>query len=228
MKKIIVLIILLMFGNVVLAYDEEFINQDEKVQEHVTNVFQNIMQSNRIDAKITFVYCVNHKKKSIDDPSVTKKKVVLHKESFKHIENDDELAGFLSREIARAVKASTGEFKGFVSMTQVKAAPKKFEIYADKRAVNYMVNAGYNPIGLITYIDKLGKCTGLAKITHNTYTKRMALVYEYIYFNHPYFLKYNEYLENEHFQNFLKNSVENRELLYDKIKNGLVEDVDYE
>ena len=37
---------------------------------------------------------------------------------------------------------------------RIKAAPKKFEIVADKIAVDYMVKAGYNPIALITFIQK--------------------------------------------------------------------------
>ena len=228
MKKIKVLVMFLLLGNMVFAYDEEFINQDEKVKEHISAIFENIIKSNKIDTKITFEYITKPKGKTIDDPTVTKKKIVFYKECFSHVENDDELAGFLSREVARAVKSASGEWKGFVSMTQVKAAPKKFEIFADKRAVNYMVNAGYNPLGLITYINKVGKCTGISKISHNTYTKRMAIIYEYIYFNYPYFIKYNEYLKNENYQNFLKNSVTNREMLYEKIKLNLIEDLEYE
>lgn len=228
MKKTIVLLGLLLIGNFVFAYDEDFINKEEKVQEHISNVAQKIMLSNKIDNKITFVYIAKPKGKTIDDPTVTKKKIIFYKDYFNCVENDDELAGFLSREIARAVKSASGEWKGFVSMTQVKAAPKKFEVFADKRAVNYMVNAGYNPLGLITYINKVGKAKGITKISHNTYTKRMAIIYEYIYFNYPYFIKYNEYLKNENYQNFLKNSVINREMLYEKIKLNLIEDLDYE
>ena len=58
------------------------------------------------------------------------------------------------------------------------------------------------------------------KISSNNLTsKRLAYIYERIYKNYPYYLENNEYIENEHYQNFLLNSQENRNKLEEQIKN---------
>ena len=45
---------------------------------------------------------------------------------------------------------------------------------------------------------------------------------------YPYFLENNKYFENEHYQNFLLTSVNNRRMLLNKIKSGSKEELDYE
>ena len=54
------------------------------------------------------------------------------------------------------------------------------------------------------------------------------MVYEYIYTKYPYYLQNNTYLENEHYQNFLLTSQENRRLLAEKIKNQSKEKLKYD
>ena len=63
---------------------------------------------------------------------------------------------------------------------------------------------------------------------HNPASKRMAIIYEYIYMNYPYYLANNPYFENINYQNFLLNSVENRAKLKEKIETGSTEKVKYE
>lgn len=139
------------------------------------------------------------------------------------------MAAFLAREISLAERSFDGIGSGFLRTLQIKAAPKKFEIVADKRAVDYMVNAGYNPIALITYIQKnsIQKRQDLIS-AHNLTSKRLAIIYEYIYFKYPYFIKNNPYLYSESYQNFLLTSRYNRNLLYEKIKNNSKESLKYE
>ena len=82
-----------------------------------------------------------------------------------------------------------------------------------------MVKAGYNPLGLITYINKT--CPQKRQDTfssNNLTSKRLAHIYEYIYMKHPNFIINNQYINNEYYQNFLLTSQENRRLLKEKVE----------
>ena len=65
-------------------------------------------------------------------------------------------------------------------------------------------------------------------IFHNPPTRRMAIVYEYIYNNYPYYLANNPYINNINYQNFLLNSVENRAKLKEKIQTGSTKRIKYD
>ena len=135
----------------------------------------------------------------------------------------------IAREISKSAESYFGGFRGFVTSFQVKAAPKKYERLFDKRAVDYMVKAGYNPLGLITYLNKSQPQKRYDTISrHNLTSKRLSNIYEYIFVKYPYYLKYNEYIENEAYQNFLLTSIENRKKLHEKIKSGSDKAVKYE
>ena len=120
-------------------------------------------------------------------------------------------------------------FKGFLNSLQIKAAPKKYELFLDKRGVDFMVTAGYNPLAMITYINKTYPQKRQDKIARSNLTsKRLANIYEYIYTKYPIYLQNNEYSENYYYQNFLLTSQENRKKLHDKIKSGSKKKVKYE
>ena len=85
-----------------------------------------------------------------------------------------------------------------------------------------MVNAGYNPLGLITHIQKTYPQARQDKIsTNNLTSKRLAYIYEKIYTQYPSFLVNNAYLKNEYYQNFLLTSLENRKKVAEKVKSPL-------
>lgn len=212
------------------AAKEAKIIREQTIQEKINDVAFKILNANKIDKRIIFVYDKAEKKsllKSVDD--VTKRQVVLYEEDIKFISNADELAGFLARGISMALKSYGGIWNGGLSAIQVKAAPKIYEIVADKRAVDFMVNAGYDPIGLITYLNKAFPQKRFDTFSNRNLTsKRLAIIYEYIYTKYPYYLKDNKYFETDSYQNFLLNSQYNRKLLENKIKNGSHEELKYE
>lgn len=128
----------------------------------------------------------------------------MYQDYYRQIADDNELAAYLAREISNASRTFDGIGNGWLTAVQIKAAPKKFETVADKRAVDFMVKAGYNPIALITFINKAFPQQYQDFISNKNLTsKRLALIYEYIYTKYPYFLANNEYLENPNYQNFL-------------------------
>ena len=92
-----------------------------------------------------------------------------------------------------------------------------------------MTKAGYNPVALITLINKaFPQEKGLMAIKSNTTTRRLAAIYEYIYTNYPYYLQNNPYLYSESYQNFLLTSIRNRNWLQNKVKSGSKRNISYE
>ena len=124
----------------------------------------------------------------------------------------------LSRKISDALKSFDGAWGGAVSAAQVKMAPKKYELVADKRAVDFMVAAGYNPLALITFYNKTLAQTRYEWCHFSPLTtKRMINIYEYIYKNYPQYLKNNSYANNIYYQNFLHNTTKEMKKLEKKL-----------
>ena len=106
---------------------------------------------------------------------------------------------------------------------------KKYEYKADKRAVDYLVNAGYNPLAMIVSLNKIAPQLRYdSGSSHPLVTKRMAEIYEYIYTKYPQYLVQNEYKDNIYYQNFLVTSKQNREKLENKIKTNSKKKVKYQ
>ena len=231
MKKILILFSVLFLGaGTVLATEQSEIIKEQTVQEKINDVGFKILNSNMIDKRIIFVYDKAEKRsllKSADE--LTKRQIIITEGEYKFVDNEDELAAFVSRGISMALKSYGGMWRGGLNAIQVKAAPKMYEIVADKRAVDFMVNAGYDPIGLITFLNKSQPQKRYDTFSSSNLTsKRLAIIYEYIYTKYPYFLANNKYLENESYQNFLLTSVDNRKKLEDKIKNHSEKKIKYE
>ncbi len=219
MKKILLLFI----ASIVLpvfAVDEAEIIRQNSIQSRIDRVGTQILNSNKFENRVVFVYNEEQKSNLLNSTkSLTKRQVVVYGNNYKNIQSDDELAGCLAREIASAVRSYDGIANGWLSSVKIKAAPKKYELVFDKLAVDYMVKAGYNPLGLIVYINKTCPQTRQDKISNKNLTsKRLAHIYERIYFNYPSFIVNNTYLDNEYYQNFLLTSQNNRRMLEEKIQ----------
>lgn len=231
MKKIIITVMLMLLSSVsVLAITDDEIIQEQSIQARVNRVGTQILNANKIQGRIIFVYDKTAKESLIKmDKTVSKREIIMYQEYYRQISDENELAAYLAREISNASRTYDGIGNGWLTAVQIKAAPKKFETVADKRAVDFMVKAGYNPVALITFINKAFPQHYQDFISNKNLTsKRLALIYEYIYTKYPYYLANNEYLENPHYQNFLLNSTYNRKLLETKVKNGTRENLKYE
>ncbi len=198
------------------------------LQNHISDIGFKLLNANQIDVRMVFVYKENEAKIKLE-PGLTKRQIFVYDSDLNFASNDDELAAYLAREICKTTESYVGGFRGFVTSLQVKAAPKKYERYFDKRAVDFMVKADYNPLGLITYLNKSKPQRRYDAIsTKNLTSKRLAHIYEYIYVKYPYYLKYNEYIHNDAYQHFLLSSVDNRKKLHEKIKSGSKRTINYE
>ena len=218
MKRFLIVLGCLLFLPV-YASDESVLIENNTIQSRIDKVGAKILNANKIGKRVVFVYDDKAKSNYLNDTkTLTKRQVVVYKDSYNYVANDDELAGYLAREIAQAARSYDGLGDGWLSSVKIKAAPKKFELVFDKLAVDYMVKAGYNPLGLITYLNKTCPQARQDKLSsHNLTSRRLAYIYERIYIQYPSFIIHNAYLENETYQNFLLTSQENRKLLKEKV-----------
>ena len=228
MNKILIILGLLVIN--VSCVNAADLSVEQAIQQKISDIGTQLLNTNKIDKRVVFVYSDLDKQKILDvDKAIPSGQVIVYRNIYRAIEDDNELAAALAREIIVAVKSQKGVCGGTLTALQIKAAPKKYEIVGDKRAVDYMVKAGYNPVALITYINKTVPQKRHDFISNkNLASRRLAIIYEYIYTKYPYYLANNEYINNKHYQNFLLNSVSNRRLLEEKIQSGSTKKIHYE
>lgn len=209
--------------------DADLITQNS-IQSRIDKVGIELLNYNKIPKRIVFTYNKKEKKKALStDKSLTKRQVIIYDGLYQSIQSDDELAAMLAREIAIVMKSYSGAWGGMIDSAQVALGSKKFETVADKRAVDYMIKAGYNPLALIIFINKTYPQKRFDRFSrHNLTSKRLARIYEYITFKYPLYLEDEVYINNPYYQNFLLTSIENRKKLDEKIKNNSTKEIDYE
>lgn len=225
-----ILALLILFLVAPAFSSEADLEKSNLIQSRIDNVGVKLLNLNKIQKRIVFTYNKTDKKKLLStDKTLTKRQVVIYDELYQYVQTDDELAAVLAREISIAVKSYSGMWGGKLDSLQVALGSKKFEKVADKRAVDYMVNAGYNPLALIVLINKTCPQKRSDVISrHNLTSKRLARLYEYVTYKYPSYLENNEYINNEYYQNFLLTSVENRKMLEEKIKTNSTKELKYE
>ena len=213
--------VVLLFQCSALA-NESILQKYNAIQSRIDKIGSKLLNANKIQKRVVFTYDNETRSEMLRSTKVlTKRQIVVYGETYKFIETDDELAAYLAREIPAAARSYDGLGGGWLSSVKMKAAPKKYELVFDKLAVDYMVKAGYNPLGLITFINK--SCPQVRQDTFSTKnltSKRLANIYERIYTKYPAYLANNEYLYNDYYQNFLLTSQENRKKLEEKITSG--------
>ena len=229
-KKILYFVLFLSLLFLQAFANEEKLTQENLIQTRVDEIGTRILNSNKITKRIIFVYDKDKKKSILDlRETLNKRQVIVYDFLYKSAQTDDEVTAMLAREISLALKSYDGDWGGRIDSLQVAASSKKFEIVADKRAVDFMVKAGYNPLALIVYINKTCPQKRSDFISRSNLTsKRLANIYEYITYKYPSFLQNNEYMDNIYYQNFLLTSVQNRAKLKEKIKTRCKQAIKYE
>ncbi len=231
LKKLVLILMILALSPAVQASENMAdLENENSIQTRIDNIGTKLLNHNKITKRIVFRYTKKDKKKLLStDKSLTKRQVIIYDGLYQSVQTDDELAAMLAREISTAVKSYSGIWGGSLDSLEVYLGAKKFETVADKRAVDYMAEAGYNPLALIVFINKTCPQKKFDRFSrHNLTSKRLARIYEYITYKYPQYLENNEYINNEYYQNFLLTSIENRRKLERKIKNHLTEEVKYE
>lgn len=224
MKKILILCFVIFCVSATQAFSVEVdldsigFTKEAQMQQYISNIGFNILNSNRIDKRMVFLYKQN--KKDVNACTYFRDRSIhFNKGLAITLESDDEYAAVLAHEISHGVDLYDGIFRGFFSPLPMSLSPKKYERKADKRAVDYMVKAGYNPLAMIVVMNKDFSQTRYDWLaTHPLPSRRMAYVYEYIYRKYPEYLVNNKYKDNIYYQNFLLNSRENRLKLQKRIE----------
>ena len=104
MKKIIIsFLCLLTFSTSTFAVSDEEIIQEQTIQNRINDIGTHILNANKIKGRIIFVYDKEAKDSILKmDTTVTSRQIIMFREYYKFIADDNELAAYLSREIARS------------------------------------------------------------------------------------------------------------------------------
>ncbi len=200
-----------------------------ELQTRMNEVGFKILNSNRIEKRFMFMAINRVYTRDIwTDVSSVNRIVWIKPTVLPYIDDDNELAAILSHSLAHGVDTYEGALRGYISILNYWVAPNKYDLKADKTAVDFMVNAGYNPLALITILNKIGKQYRYDVFSNHTLaSRRMMLIYEYIYTKYPSILVENEYKDNIYYQNFLLTSRNNRMKLLEKVKSGSTRRINY-
>lgn len=203
-----------------VSFASEFNFPGNEKQNQIDKIGYNIINKNRITNRVIFTYDKNHKKTLLKtEKNLRSRNIVLYKNDFSHIEDENDLAAFISNELVYVLRSYEGPWNGNMSIAKTKLSPKKFETYSDKVAVDILVNAGYNPAILIIYLNKTYPQKSSDRLSkHNLTSKRMARVYEYILLKYPNYLSDKTIINNKYYQNFLLTSIHNRKLAEQQVR----------
>ncbi len=230
MRKIILLVISVLFLNVtsVIAGETYFTSAAEiaKIQNQVSTVGYKLLNANGIEKRVVFYYKNNSTVNAFTSHS--DREIIICRGLYIMLDDEAQLAAVLGHEISHGMDSYNGIFRGCFTYWNYIFTPKKYEYKADKRAVDYMVNAGYHPVAMIVMMNKsFGQRRYDWRSTHPLITRRMMEVYEYIYKKYPEYLVNNPYKTNIYYQNFLLTSKENREKFQEKVKTNSNKKVNY-
>ena len=221
MKKIVISLFAIVMVNLFScafceSYDHISYEKLVKIQNKIDEVGFRILNSNNIPYRTVFDFSTKSVKNAYSRHS--DRQIVIYKNLYIRFASDDELASVLSHEISHSVDSYDGIFRGYFTGLSYYLAPRKYETKADKRAVDYMVKAGYNPVAYIVVMNKvMGEDRFEWCSSHPVTSKRMMTVYEYIYRKYPEYLANNAYRDNIYYQNFLLTSKKQRKKFQNKI-----------
>lgn len=220
MKKYIIGVILTMVLSLP-SFAQWDVKTPQELQIRMNEVGFNLLNSSRIEHRLIFK-TINrvYTRDMYSDVSSVNRTVWVKPEIIPYLDSDDELAAVLSHQISHGVDTYEGIFRGYISILNYWVAPNKYDEKADMRSVDYMVNAGYNPLAIIVVMNKIGKQYRYDVFSnHDLITRRMMKIYQHIYTKYPAILAENEYKNNVYYQNFLLISRKNRLKFQNKIEN---------
>ena len=230
MKKLILLVFLLFnLCLVSLARTAEIINESKtvEIQNKIDVIGFRLLNSNGIERRTVFDFDIKRTKNAYSNSR--NRQIVMYRGMYNHLSSDDEIAAILAHEISHSVDSYNGILRGYFTPLTYKLCTKKYEYKADKRGVDYMVNAGYNPVAMIVVMSKAFPQARYDWMffSHPLTSRRMMEVYEYIYKKYPEYLVNNKYKDNPYYQNFLLTSKENRAKFQKKIESKSKKSVHY-
>jgi len=214
MKKFILLVVMVFCANSFCYADELRLDTETKFQKQIMQIGFRILNANKIEKRVTFYYVTN---KDVNAAAYSyPKRVCVYKGLLPFIDSEDELAAILSHEIAHQIDFYAGALRRMA----MRLNSEKYEMKADKAGIDFMVNAGYNPVAMLVVLNKItGEPTfseDWGMRSHPAGSERLAYLYEYIYAKYPIYLAENDYKNNIYYQNFLLTSKKQRAIIREK------------
>lgn len=201
MKKIFLTISALFLFNVnVLAQDWN----SETALARVNSIGNKLLNSNGVQQAIEIKVS---EEEDVNAYANINKEVYVYKGLLENVSNDEELAAVISHEVGHILNghcAKQGILNTGVNILAQKAAQKynatavavgqqltssklsrNDEFEADLTGVDLLVKAGYNPMAMISVLNKI--CGNYIDIlqTHPSGEKRLMNIYNYIEYNYP-------------------------------------------
>ena len=106
MKRFIIVFLFIIFVQVSVQANESVLIKQNSIQTRINKTASKIMNANKLDKRVIFVYDSEAKEGLIKGTkALTKRQIVIYGETYKHIETDDELAAYIAREIPAAIRS---------------------------------------------------------------------------------------------------------------------------
>ena len=193
MKKILVSILFLFLLNIGLQANAEPLNKSDYMR--IQDIGNKLIQANKIKHRFTFNFTSIGQQgvTPIIDTSYTNdlnlhnnRCISLYFADYLRLSSDDEVAALMAHDLAQGEHSYTGILNGQLMFTKNGFFPfnyfaKRNEMRFDKTAVNYLVNAGYDPKAFASALNKTtGEWRGTFWLRHNKTQKRVKAINKYI------------------------------------------------
>ncbi len=206
-------------------------NSETNLQ-RVNKIGQKLLTDNKLPTQITFKVS---EKEDINAYANIDKEIYVYTGLLKFVENDDELAAVIAHEISHIanshcqrqtiiatafstipskiknpVVSQTVNTTGQLSLLKLS---RNDEFEADLTGADLMVGAGYNPLGMISVLNKI--CGNYFDFIqdHPSGDKRTTKVYDYLSYNYPTTLKKGFNTQSyKSFQIYINNVAEQRKI----------------
>ena len=199
MKKIIIsFIVLFIFSVSAIGAG----NESAKVK--VNTIGQKILTENKLPKEVTFNVVESD---TINAYADTNNQMVIYTGLMNLVEKDEELAGIMAHEIGHIMKSHCYKQTFFnialdmitsnisnqeaaagaqiVSSLASNKVSRAQEYDADYTSADLMYKAGYNPLGLISALNKISNNYIDILSDHPSGDKRLMALYDYINYNYP-------------------------------------------
>lgn len=194
MKKILVSILFLFLLNIGLQSNAELLNKSDYIR--IQDIGNKLIQANNIKHRFTFnftsigqqgAYPILLDTSFSNDMNLHNNRCIsLYFADYLRLSSDDEVAALMAHDLAQGEHSYTGILNGQLMFTKNGFFPfnyfaKRNEMQFDKTAVNYLVNAGYDPKAFISALNKTtGEWRGTFWGRHNKTQKRVKSINKYI------------------------------------------------
>lgn len=209
MKKILTLFLALFFGLQVNAATTTT-TDNTATQKRLNNIAYILVKKNNLPSGITVKLETNDEANAY---ATLNKEIYVYTGMLKVATTDEELAAIMAHEMGHilnghnakqtilnsviesvassAKPTTTAQAVGVVAAQELSKSKmsKKDELEADITAVDLLQNAGYNPLALISVLNKI--CGNYIDVisTHPSGEKRLQNAYDYIDYNYPQWTK---------------------------------------